>query len=392
MKGQTGMRFVVHALTVSPHVVPLLDELVRQHSDIDLTYVATSWRGTDKSDDTKKGWDSFSRLNYVLNEDRDKDAVKDALENSEVLYSGFRCVDLFERRLRRGLLTYYAPERWYKPIVVFDRYVIPRRFRLRIRLPGIVRLLVPSYRRTAWRIVRLLDHPHFIFLAIGVHAVGDIVRTQKILSGAWWYYFVAPKVTLERKLGGRVEGFPRIRLWDYSVKPGLRYVKPLPVDKIINVLWVGRMLHWKYAQTVVRSVKGDSHVRLTLLGMGDELIRCRRLASGANNICFHEPEDLDGVRRLMHENDVLVMSSNAEEGWGAVVSEAVEEGLRVIGTYEAGASATILPQSNLFHAKDVKRLRELLHSELAVVDAREWSAEAAAKWLIADWLKQGKLT
>jgi len=379
------VRFTVHSLIVSPHVVPLLDELVRQDPRIELKYVTTSWRGTAKSDSAKKGWDDYGKLDYVLNEDRDAEAAKQALEESEVLCSGFRIVDCFERRLKKNLRTYYMSERWFKPILIREIELIPNRFCVRIRLPGVIRMLVPSYRRTARRIVRLMENPNFLYLAIGVHAVRDIVRVQKILSGAWWYFFKVPKVNFERKLGGTVEGYPQIRLWDYSVKAGSRVVKPWPAEGSIKALWVGRMLHCKCVPSVVKSVRGDDKVQLTLLGSGDEMPICQRLARGASNVHFHEPVDLDGVRRLMREHDVLVFSSNDEEGWGAVVSEGIEEGMRVIGTYEAGSSATVLPESNLFHAGDVKRLKQLLHSDLAVIPAIDWSAESAAHWLISDW-------
>ena len=58
------------------------------------------------------------------------------------------------------------------------------------------------------------------------------------------------------------------------------------------------------------------------------------------------------VRAFMRSHEVYVLPSNAYEGWGAVVSEALEEGMEVLGTYEAGSSATVLPQENLFHAGD----------------------------------------
>ena len=35
------------------------------------------------------------------------------------------------------------------------------------------------------------------------------------------------------------------------------------------------------------------------------------------------------------------------------VEKALEEGMNVIGTYEAGASAAILPRERLYHAGDV---------------------------------------
>jgi glycosyltransferase involved in cell wall biosynthesis len=84
----------------------------------------------------------------------------------------------------------------------------------------------------------------------------------------------------------------------------------------------------------------------------------------------------------MREHDVYVLSSNGYEGWGAVVSEALEEGMAVIGTHEAGSSATILPESNLFHAGDWRRLKELLERDVERVGIGEWTAKSAAGVLL----------
>ena len=76
------------------------------------------------------------------------------------------------------------------------------------------------------------------------------------------------------------------------------------------------------------------------------------------------------------------MSSNAFDGWGAVVNEAIEEGMRVYGTYEAGSSATILPNSNLFHVNDWKSLRNMLGQSGERVDKGIWSVANAARNLV----------
>ena len=88
----------------------------------------------------------------------------------------------------------------------------------------------------------------------------------------------------------------------------------------------------------------------------------------------------------MREHDVYVLSSNAYEGWGAVVSEALEEGMLTFGTYEAGSSATILPESHLFHAGDWRTLAELLRKaasgELKPTGIGDWTAKFAASQLM----------
>lgn len=93
------------------------------------------------------------------------------------------------------------------------------------------------------------------------------------------------------------------------------------------------------------------------------------------------------VRSFMRSNDVYVLASNAHEGWGAVVSEALEEGMEVFGTYEAGSSATMLPKENLFHAGDWKTLSEQLirfgRSRVRHCHGIDnWNAKFAAKKLV----------
>ena len=108
-------------------------------------------------------------------------------------------------------------------------------------------------------------------------------------------------------------------------------------------------------------------------------------------IKFHPPVQIGEVRKLMREHDVYVFSSNAYEGWGAVVNEALEEGMKVIGTYEAGASATMLPMARLFHAHDAKALALLLEKEskggLPPCSIGDWMAGMAAKSVLE--LSQG---
>lgn len=62
----------------------------------------------------------------------------------------------------------------------------------------------------------------------------------------------------------------------------------------------------------------------------------------------------------MREHDLVIFASNGFDGWGAVVQEAMTEGVPVVGTYEAGASAALLPKERLFHCGDYRALAKLL--------------------------------
>ena len=89
---------------------------------------------------------------------------------------------------------------------------------------------------------------------------------------------------------------------------------------------------------------------------------------------------MEQVRELMRNHDIYVLPSNAYEGWGAVISEALEEGMCVLASIESGAGATLLPPENLFPAGDVEGVARKLR-ECVTVEAfcNRWTAEKAAQ-------------
>ena len=66
------------------------------------------------------------------------------------------------------------------------------------------------------------------------------------------------------------------------------------------------------------------------------------------------------VRAIMRRHDVMVFASNALDGWGATVSEALEEGVPVVGTVETGAPAALLPANRLFQCGKYRQLADIL--------------------------------
>ena len=133
------------------------------------------------------------------------------------------------------------------------------------------------------------------------------------------------------------------------------------------------MLDWKCVDTLIRAValasQNDNRFPLTLVGDGPERAHLEALAHklfpaggvvDSNIITFIPPVSLDEVRSLMRQHDVYVLASNAQEGWGAALSEAMTEEMTCLGTFEAGASAALLPSERLFHAGDYRALAKLL--------------------------------
>ena len=389
------MTLVFYSVSVSPHVIPFVEEVRRQRPDITIKYIVRGFTGLRpvEKNSPKKGWDDFCKVDYVMRAADDWNSTRRLLKECDVLFCGFRETEIFEERVQTGRLTYYNGERWLKPYAIFnrDKYIGP--FHLTPRLPGMLRWLSSRFQKMARRFSKLIESERFVFLGIGTYAVRDFVRLRRIVAGDWRALFKCPETPVEQHLMSKVDECPQIRLWGYFVSPSVNIAASGNEadsavgcqSNVMKLLWVGRMLRWKRVDTIIQAIQGDNRFRLTILGSGDDERRLRYLARGYDNIMFHEPEDLPGVRRVMRENDVLVLSSNLSEGWGAVASEAIEERVKVIGTYEAGSTATILPETNLFHAGDVTGLRNvLLSGRIATVSPDAWSARRAATEFIKD--------
>lgn len=325
---------------VSDHQLPLAREMVRLVGEDNFAYIDAGLGG--QAFQTKSADESWVSSDEAQ------------ARTADVLLTGLRKLDLFECRATGSLKTFYFSERWFKPI---------------FGLPGWIRMLVPSYRRMARRFVRWVNaDPCARVFAAGPWAEKDFRRMgvcgDKIVP---WGYFVSPSedMSLCRARG-----------------------------QTLKVLWVGRMLDWKCVDTIIRAVgrliENQVDVFLTLVGDGPERCKLKALVenNGLANVVMIMPcQTGKTIRRLMHENDLYVLASNACEGWGAALSEALEEGMSALGTYEAGASAALLPSERLYHAGDVDGLVSLMlrecRMELPTCSIGAWTAKNAALRLLS---------
>ena len=382
------MKFAFYTNSVSPHQLPLAKELVKLMGAKNYKYIYTTKLTNERRN---LGWGSEVDAEWCRNGNESDSELHDA----DVVMSGLRVMSLFESRARDGKKTIYCSERWFKPKM------------------GMLRLLRPSYFRMAYRFVRLLSSKSdFHYFPMGAHAARDMARLCGLMHGDWRCLFSIPELDFERKPGGRVwlkSGkedrrycLDKMRMWGYFVERSKceNDGREIVASNKIRVLWVGRLLKWKCVDTIIRAVGECLNVRrsvslpeitLDVYGIGSEEMRLKKLAARYGDVIkFHPPVPIDQVRKLMRAHDVYVLSSNAYEGWGAVVSEALEEGMKVIGTYEAGASATILPESNLFHAGDWRCLKNILENQILDVSIGDWTADFAAmivkdkfhKWIV----------
>ena len=351
-----NMKFVIYTNVVSPHVMPLARRLAAKLGDVDFAYVTTDRITAQRR---SLGWDDSARFGWLGDANADPVATRKMLGGADVVFGNIRDFDLFEQRVRLGRTTIYCSERWFKPVCVL---------RLGCRmvcLPGWIRLFVPWYFRMARRVAALIrGDKSFYYYPIGKWAQRDMLLICNL--------FGVP----------RKHAISRMRMWGYFVEPSScpkDIVAETEVNGCLRVLWVGRMLGWKRVDTTIRAVKKCDNVEFDIYGEGPMESVWRELAGDCSRIHFHGQVKIERVRELMRNHHVYVLSSNEEEGWGAALNEAIEEGMKTIGTYEAGSSVTILPESNLYHAGDWRRLKQLLEDgHLEKVEIGEWSPDRGA--------------
>lgn len=372
---------------LSPHTAPLANALHEQIGEC--VYIYQKHGGEPCR--TNSVLERFGAI-AICEEDCPQKA-RDLLLECDFLLTGVRDFDLMENRIRRGKFTAYQSERWFKPesLLTLGRSEFKGRH---LWVDGFWKMLLPFAIHRAQRMLRLFKSDKFLYLPIGVHAARDMARLCGLMNGDMRCMFMAPSLKSENyPLGsiglsnGENEArycLAKMRMWGYFVESGHNRnngTRRIDCD-VTKVLWVGRMLGWKQVGTIIKSVGGIKGLSLDIFGGGPEEEELHRLSREYANVNFGGMVPITEVRSIMQHHDVYVLSSNEFEGWGAVVNEALEEGMCVLGTYEAGASVTILPETNLYHSGDWKTLRQKLINPIPDVGIGTWTAKYAAEKVV----------
>lgn len=387
------MKFAFYTSTVSPHQLPFARRMIASLGEGEYSYIYTIPFTEERRE---MGWVD-EKYPWIIPEWEYQEEARSILEYVDVLMSGNRDLALFERRANKGLRTIYCSERWFKP----DK--------------GILRLLSPSFWKMARRFVWLLrSSDKVLYYPMGIHAARDMARLCGLMHGDLRCLFRAPKLDFVKRPGGEIwlagnvatdsrrYCLDKMRMWGYFVEPS-KFEVPngKAIDKINNtvrVLWVGRLLGLKHVDTIIRAVGEYANLRhldeslptitLDVYGIGPEESRLKKMALKWGDVVrFYLPVSIDMVRKLMREHDIYVLASDAHEGWGAVVSEALAEGMRVFATCESGSGATMLSDECLFRAGDWRRLACLLRSAASELPQAQgigaWSVEEGVKRMLA---------
>ncbi|MCI1397368.1 MAG: glycosyltransferase family 4 protein [Lachnospiraceae bacterium] len=320
------------------------------------------------SERQKMGW-KRERPPYVIRLSEEPERAKEAILGSTVLLAGWapEAEDLVTKRLlTTDLLTFRVSERLYKDGQW--RAISPRG-------------LAAKYRQYT----RFAKKPYYLLSAGGY--VGSDFRI--------------------------IHAFPEKKLrWGYF--PPCRHYAPGALQKIKagsrkgdvpELIWAGRFVDFKHPEQVLRLAadlkRGGEHFHLTIAGggEGEEAARKTLKEEGLEQeVTLLGLTDPDTVREKMERADIHLFTSDAGEGWGAVVNEAMNSGCAVLAGNEAGAVPFLIQNGEnglVYESRSYEQLlaetRRLLHDEALVRRLGEnaektitglWNAEHAADALL----------
>ena len=146
-------------------------------------------------------------------------------------------------------------------------------------------------------------------------------------------------------------GFPTQRCWKWGYFPRVPtklFAERRPTA-VPSLLWVGRFIEFKRPfmplRLARRLMREGRSFHLTMVGDGElrsameDYIRANGLDEVVS-LTGSIPNDM--VQRIMGESDIFLLTSNREEGWGAVLSEAMGNGCCPVASSLVGAAPYLI--------------------------------------------------
>ena len=288
------MRIVMVSNGMSHHQLPLCDHLSKNS---DFTYVALKPVAEER---LAMGYTDLNRERpYILCAYKGKEEYKKAkrlIDTAETVICGSVSLGIIARRVIMRKPVFWASERIFK----------------KGHLTGKAKLF---YRFT----VSMADKNKTFLLAASAYAANDFasfgMRSSNMLK--WGYFPPVTEIKRPKRSG--------------------------------SILWTGRFLDWKHPEMAVKLAKRlkdeGLSFHMTISGDGalaEELKKyCveEGLSDAVTFTGFLSNKEITG---LMSETKVFIATSDRQEGWGAVISEAMCGGCAVVASSAMGAAPFLI--------------------------------------------------
>lgn len=282
------------------HQQPVADEMFGLLGE-DFRFVATFPR----DENALKGGQDYSTRPYCIlaAESDEANAMAHRLVTESDLCV-FGAGNLYWERLRAktGKLSFEVSERWFKR--------------------GIINILSPRLLKWLWLYHTRLRRLPFYKLCASAYTAPDCHKLKAFRDRCFkWGYFPALHKSID------AEKYPE----DSETQA-------------TKILWVARFLRWKHPEIVVNSarqlVNEGYSFTIDMYGDGPErekTIEMVKRLDLSDYINFPGAVPNTEVMKAMAEADIFLFTSDRNEGWGAVLNEAMGNGCCVIANDEIGS-------------------------------------------------------
>ena len=149
--------------------------------------------------------------------------------------------------------------------------------------------------------------------------------------------------------------------WGYFINPITEEFQPRDNGKL-QILWVGRLIDWKHCEMFVRAAghlkENGVDADFRIIGDGPEKAHVQTLIEQfhlQDSVVFCGNKDNNEVKEIMLGADIFISTSDSQEGWGVVVSEAMSAGCCVLASEHIGSASYLINHGKngiLFHDGD----------------------------------------
>jgi glycosyltransferase involved in cell wall biosynthesis len=163
----------------------------------------------------------------------------------------------------------------------------------------------------------------------------------------------------------------------------------------IQICWAGRFIWWKRPEEMLRLIRDLNEAgeafHLHMIGSGTMDSELKQLALDfkvESLVTFHGACPPQRVREIMEESHIYVLTSNRQEGWGAVLNEAMNSGLAVVASVEAGATGYLICNGEnglCYKNGDYATMRLSVQRLLADARLRERLGRKAYHTIVSQW-------
>lgn len=307
----------------------------------------------------RKGGEDYSTRPYLVRaeETEDKSYIWQLIEEADVMIYGAAPIEYLRHRVKTEKLTFLYSERWLKRgwVNVFSPRLLRQQLFYHLHCHG-----KPVYA-----------------LCASSFAAGDFRKLRSFRNKCFkWGYF---------------PNTPDINFNDTN--------KELKNDDAVKILWVGRFIIWKHPEMMIGLAKilqeKGFRYKITMIGDGELRPPIEKEAQELNlNIEFTGAKSNQEVQEAMRRHEIFCFTSDRQEGWGAVLSEAMGNGCCPVASKEAGATQFLIHDGENGHIFNQTKAEEFYEKVVSLIDNprrlnemrnkayktihEQWNAETAA--------------